>query len=279
MLLYADDLKVFRAIDTVADCLKFESDIKSLLLWCNNNHLFLNFSKCKVVTFTRKHFPVLYNYTYANGLQFIRENCVKDLGIYFDSCLTFKDHMDYITSKANSVFGFLKRNSKNFSNAKTITVLFESLVRSHLEYVSIIWSPYYDVSINRIEKIQKRFTRFALRNNFSFDNMPVYESRCDMLGIKTLKSRSKLQSILFIKDILDSNIDSPDLLNLLPFLVPPRQLRDHHLFALPYHRTNYGTNEPLTRCLRLFNNVANSVDINLGKQKFKKIVLQIIDNV
>lgn len=222
--------------------------------------------------------PIVYSYAHENGQSFSRVSLLKDLGIYFDSALTFKDHINYIVSKSNSQLGFLKRNTKMFLNLRAITALFGSLVRSHLEYVSFVWSPFYEVGINRIEKIQKRFTRFALRNNFSFDNMPPYESRCNILGIGELSNRRKLQGIIFIKDIMDSSIDSPELLSMLPFHIPTRSLREPHLFAIPFHRTNYGMNEPLTRCLHIFNWVANNVDITLNRFSFKRAVLRLLGN-
>lgn len=275
-LLYADDLKIFHKITSIEDCVNFQKDIAALIIWCNNNHLSLNFSKCNIMTYTRKFLPIIYGYTHENGQMFSRVNLLKDLGVYFDNALTFKDHLNYIVSKANSQFGFLKRNTKMFSSHKSLTVLFGSLVRSHLEYVSFVWNPFYEYGINRIEKIQKRFTRFALRKNFSFDNMPPYDNRCNLLGILELSNRRKLQGIIFIKDIMDSNIDSPELLSILPFRIPTRSLRETHLFAIPFHRTNYGMNEPMTRCLQTFNWIANSVDITLDTYSFKRSVLRLL---
>lgn len=132
------------------------------------------------------------------------------------------------------------------------------------------------MGINRVEKTQKRFTRFALRRNFSFENMPPYETRCNILGIQKLSDRRKLQGIMFIKDIMDSNIDSPELLSILPFHIPTRSLRETHLFAIPFHRTNYGRNEPISRCLHIFNLVANTVNSTLNRFSFKRAVLRLL---
>ena len=44
-LLYADDLKLFRRIDSRDDAVKRLSDLDNLQKWCRNNHLFLNISK------------------------------------------------------------------------------------------------------------------------------------------------------------------------------------------------------------------------------------------
>ena len=46
-----------------------------------------------------------------------------------------------------------------------ITVsLFPTLIRPHLEYASQVWAPHYNSNINRIEKFQKSFVKFALNH-------------------------------------------------------------------------------------------------------------------
>jgi len=67
-------------------------------------------------------------------------------------------------SKAMSVLGFIKRWSKEFDDPYTTKLLFTTLVRPILEYCSSVWSPQYQVHIDRIESVQKKFLLFALRS-------------------------------------------------------------------------------------------------------------------
>jgi hypothetical protein len=53
-LLYADDLKVYRAINSPSDCLLLQSDIDCVHGWCSENFMKLNFSKIRVISFTKK---------------------------------------------------------------------------------------------------------------------------------------------------------------------------------------------------------------------------------
>ena len=55
------------------------------------------------------------------------------------------------------MLGFLSRVSKCFTNPKTKIILFNSLVRSNLEYCSQVWNPMYAVHSDRIERIQRKF--------------------------------------------------------------------------------------------------------------------------
>ena len=91
MLLFADDLKLFRIIKTSNDAELLQNDINVLCDWCNQNNLLLNISKCKVLTFSRKRTPYLSNY-YLNDSLLTRVYKNNDLGIIFDAFLSFNEH-------------------------------------------------------------------------------------------------------------------------------------------------------------------------------------------
>jgi hypothetical protein len=73
-LLYADDLKKFNIINAYTDCDTLQLNIESIENWCKNNKLALNINKCKVMAFSRKANPVLYNYSIDGQLL---ERCEK----------------------------------------------------------------------------------------------------------------------------------------------------------------------------------------------------------
>lgn len=62
-LLYADDLKLFRTINNVSDCLKIQEDVDRLVSW-SNDHLKFHVDKCFVMNFTKKSDAnkIVYNY-------------------------------------------------------------------------------------------------------------------------------------------------------------------------------------------------------------------------
>jgi Reverse transcriptase (RNA-dependent DNA polymerase) len=49
---YADDLKLFMAINNVEDCQRFQDDLDRLQEWCLRNKFDLNVNKCKTITCT-----------------------------------------------------------------------------------------------------------------------------------------------------------------------------------------------------------------------------------
>ena len=56
--------------------------------------------------------------------------------------------------------GFIIRNTKHFHDVFSLTTLYNSLVRSKLEYACEIWNPYFKSQNNKIESIQKKFLRY-----------------------------------------------------------------------------------------------------------------------
>ena len=63
---------------------------------------------------------------------------VKDLGMIFDKTLMLESHIISIINLASKALGFVIRNLKLFTHPLVITLLYNNLVRSNLEYASII---------------------------------------------------------------------------------------------------------------------------------------------
>ena len=93
----------------------------------------------------------------------------KDLGILTDCSLSWNSHTDMITAKANRTPGLIKRTCKDLKNTATLKTFFCSLVRSNLEYCSVVWSPFTKRNIDKLERIQRRATKFILKSNDQYD--------------------------------------------------------------------------------------------------------------
>ena len=84
---------------------------------------------------------------------------MKDLGVLFNTKLSFDSHIDMISSKALNLLGFILRNNKSFSNSSSLIVLYKSLVLPVLTYASVIWTPYIKESIKKLEATQHKLLR------------------------------------------------------------------------------------------------------------------------
>lgn len=279
-LIYADDVKIFCKIRNDRDLLNLQQELNVFCDWCSLNKLCLNVSKCKVMNFSRRRYGRygLDNSLFLNGVMIERVHSFLDLGVLFSRDLSFKDHIDRCINKANSMLGFLIRFSKDFHDPYTLKVLFASFVRSHLEYASIVWNPFYNNSSNRIESIQKRFMLFALRRlprevNAPKYVLPPYLGRCLLLNIEPLFVRRQISCAIFVRDVIMSRIDCSQLLSLFSIRAPVRSLRHRGLVIdLHFHGSNFGMSDPVCNSSRVFNNVSTVFDFNLSRDEFKRVL-------
>ena len=115
----------------------------------------------------------------------------KDLGVVFDSRLTFVQHIEEVASSAYKSLGFILRQAKHFTNFNTLTTLYKTFVRSRLEYACVVWSPFYDVHISSFEKVQRRLAKYLLLPSdgvYPARGYPHSELLCQV-NLPTLPSR------------------------------------------------------------------------------------------
>ncbi|CAB4016590.1 Hypothetical predicted protein, partial [Paramuricea clavata] len=134
--MYADDTKLFRNINSTTDGDCLQESLSNLDTWSHDNNIKFNASKCKE----------------------------KDLGVIVTDNLLWDTHIQMITAKANKMLGLLKRTCPLLTDIKIRRSLYLSLVKSKLCYGTEIWSP-SNVSLKvKIERIQRRATRWILRS-------------------------------------------------------------------------------------------------------------------
>ena len=231
----------------------------------------LNPNKCAVISFSRKAVPVHFDYQLF-GTQIERVYCIKDLGVILDQKLSFTQHASSIVGKASRQLGFLFRAAKNFTNIECLKTLYCSLVRSILEYCSAVWSPYYLNGSTRIETVQRRLVRYALRrlpwrNPFQ---LPSYESRCRLIKLDTLQVRRDVARALFVADVLTSRVDCPFLLANVNVRAPLRTLRTRTFLEVPFRRSLHGANLALVGLQQNFNRASLAFDFNLSRDILKR---------
>jgi hypothetical protein len=79
--------------------------------------------------------------------------------------------------------GLHKQNWYRVQDPYTLKILYNSFVRSHLDYASVVWNPYYGVHLKKIKAIQKKNLGFALRTlGWSHDiELPPYCQKCRLI--------------------------------------------------------------------------------------------------
>ena len=115
---------------------------------------------------------------------------MNDLGIVVQDNLLWDEHIRKIASKANRNFFFVKRSIGPHAPFKAKKILYTSLVRSQLEYGSVIWAPTTKQNILLLENVQRCATRY----------MCNYQE----LSYKERLLSTKLVPLTYRREILDS---------------------------------------------------------------------------
>jgi len=158
--IFADDTKLFSSVMTEDDHKQLQNDLNSLIKWSEDWQLGFNESKCKVIHLGHNNSKRQYQ---MNAISLSVSSEEKDLGIIIDNELKYHKHIANAVNKASRILGLIKAT---FTTRDEITIprLFMSMVRPHLEYGNVIWSPRYKMNTVEIEKVQRRATKINSYN-------------------------------------------------------------------------------------------------------------------
>ncbi|KAL4153506.1 hypothetical protein QTP88_001339 [Uroleucon formosanum] len=112
-----------------------------------------------------------------------------DLGFKLTSNLDPSLHIEMICCSALRTLGFVMKLAKYFGLKSSLKALYCSFVRPILEYGAVIWDPHTAVNARQLERVQRRFFRFA-SYLLGIDCPPHdYTSVATNLGLVTLAER------------------------------------------------------------------------------------------
>ena len=130
--------------------------------------------------------PIDYNLMdYQNGERksISHVDSEQDLGIWCTADLKPSFQCQQAVSKAMKVLGLIKRTFK-FFNTTSLSKLYKTYVRPHLEYCIQVWPPFLAGDIDSLEKVQHRATKLVP----TIANLP-YEQRLKILNLQSLYTR------------------------------------------------------------------------------------------
>lgn len=269
-LLFADDMKLFTAVKTVYDCECLQRDIDSISAGCFSNDLLLNESKTKVMSFSRKREILSFPYV-LDSTNVTRVEVIRDLGVFMDPAINFNHHVTTITNA--SITGI----TRDFSKPLCILRLFSSLVRSRVEYASVVWNCIGVTNSGLIESVQRRFVRVLFDRYFQPNYFYSYERICELVKLDSSHNRRTIRELTYLYKIVNGIIDSPELLSHIYLHVPRQSCRLYTLF----YPIDFYHAAPMTRLQLTYNHLeqicANaSLDIFDEKRKFRQCVEAIV---
>ena len=202
-------------------------------------------------------------YTYGIDNEPIASNVTcKDLGIYMSSKnLSFSKHCSIISRQAH-----FRRYQFNLAfSCKDIgfqVFLFCTYIRPMLEYSSSVWSPFFLKDINKIESVQRKFTKHLP----GLYNTPYLE-RLRTLGMETLEERRIRLDLILMYKIVRGLVDL-DFQKLFSFNL--NNTRGHrYKVNIPIGRLNCKKFSFVNRVARIWNALSDNVVGSNTLEKFK----------
>ena len=180
--LFADDIKIYMEIADNSQAAAFQDSINGIVRWADLWQLQLSYRKCQHmrVTLHKTDFPQTYLLC-GDVLPSVME--CRDLGITVDSTLSFTGHICNIVAKAKQRSSQILRFFLS-QDPQVLRKAFVVYVRPILEYSSPVWSPSAVTYINKLESVQRSFTK-RLPGFLKLS----YDTRLKRLGLDRLEIR------------------------------------------------------------------------------------------
>ena len=155
--MFADDIKVFAQVDDDQGTSRLQEDLQALLAWSDAWMMPFNEDKCSILHVGHANHDFQYT---MNGKPITNTQVEKDLGVFVDSELKFRQQAASVVAKATRVLAVIHRSFAVIDDV-TLPLLYKSLVRPHLEHGNLIWGPFNTADQKLIERVQRRATRLV----------------------------------------------------------------------------------------------------------------------
>ena len=103
------------------------------------------------------------------------------MGVWISKDLTWYKQVNEQSSRAHKLLGYLKRNTRFILRTDVRRTLYLALGRPHLGDATQIWPPQSIELIIKLDRIQRRATKFILKLPYS-SNI-IYKSRLQTLNL------------------------------------------------------------------------------------------------
>jgi hypothetical protein len=209
--LFADDTIVYIALKPSSNSNVLQQDLDKLAIWEKEWDMEFHPQKCQIIPITRNKNPIINKYTLNSHILETTKNA-KYLGVTLTSDLSWNQHIDNITKKANRTLGFVRRNVR-VSSQHIKTQAYFTLVRPLLEYASPVWDPYTQQNINKIEMVQRRAARYVCNR---YHNTSSVTNMLKGLGWRSLQARRTDAKLILFYKIVNGIVAIP----FQPYLTP-----------------------------------------------------------
>ena len=198
--LFADDCLLYRTIKNFGDHIKLQQDLNNLIIWAEKWGMKFNVKKCYHLSVRQKSS----NFYTMDGQILKQVEEIPYLGITFSDNMKWTTHINQVRKKANSTLGFLRRNLHHTPQSCRKNA-YLALVRSKMEYGSVIWDPYTKQDTQKLENVQRSAARFITKDYYSRQEGCVTEM-LHKLKLPTLQDRRRDQRLTLMYKVVEGHV-------------------------------------------------------------------------
>ena len=186
---------------------KTQDDLVNVINYSKKNNMVPHEEKFVYLRYKTKNSSELLNYlpfaeetckySTTGGHEIIPSDHTRDLGILMSPDYTWDLHIATMTENARDTAAWALGVFKDRS-AETMLTLYNSLIRSRVEFCSPLWNPLDIGNIQKLEDVQRQFTRRIIGQR-SKD----YWQRLQSLNLMSLQRRRERYQIIHIWKILN----------------------------------------------------------------------------
>ena len=227
--LYADDMLLYKQINSLNDYTDLQTDINKISGWADANYLEFNTNKCKTMILTRKFKPGSFPPLQLKNVTLEQVESYKYLGVTISSSLSWSEHIHSVCMKARRLVGLLYR--KFYTDV--LFKLYTAMIRPHLDYVCEVWSPHLRRDIDELERVQKLALRLCAKQwDINYENL-LYN-----FNLPSLADRRHYPRLCVMYKIINELVHFPNHV-FIPVNSSVLRSSSRPLFHQPFAHTNF----------------------------------------
>ena len=266
-ILFADDSNFFctgKDINTLVNTVN--SELKLIVSWLNANKMSLNVDKTHFMIFKLRAKKISrQNNIVINGCTISEVESKKFLCAIIDSHLTWKLHIDHISSKVAKNIGIIIKARRIFDK-DTLHTLYHSFIFPYFNYCIHLWGSTYHSYISKLEVLQKRVIRIIAGVNRREHTKPLFSD----LKILTINNLFSYCVGLFMYKHHHGQL--PEVLNIFTknSEVHGYDTRQADHLQIPYFSSGIGKMSFKFQAVKIWNKILTFLKVKIKIGTFKK---------
>ena len=268
--LFADDTTFQMSSNNLVNLVSDSNEeLKKVTEWCNCNRLTINVSKTKYMIFRHKNMLISNNDLHLHiGNEEIerighnsREQKFKFLGHLIDEHLTWSHHVRHVHNKI-ACGNYILARVKNDLPHNVKLILYNSLIRPHLEYGVLAWGGVGKSKLKGLITLQKKAIRNVLGKKATAHTAPLFHSLEQLSLIDLFRYNCAIFMYKYHNNLLPRSFE-----NMFTPCNPPNRTNSYKLVK---NRISFLSQFPASFLPKTWNSLTRELKLSCSLSTFKR---------